>query len=292
MIMVPLMTRLSIETIGLAIVLFALYEVFSDIFHPTRSGNLSDAVGKLTSTLFRNTRLRSSVGPLALIVVILSWVSLLVLGFALIYSGLFPEYFVSRSGELSVSFGKRFVHCLYFSLGAISTFETFDLDPRTAWLRLIVACEGLVGISMITASVSWLVLLYPALERTRQLSRRISSLVKAQEMTGLSLIENLGVSTLTELAQAFVRLRLDLILFPILLHFHAADDAAAIGPALPHALTLSTQGLELRRPDNIRLAAAELHIALQELSHTLADRVLHTAEDDILTIFQAFRERE
>ena len=47
------------------------------------------------------------------------------------------------------------------------------LKPETNWLRLVISLEGLIGISMITASVSWTVLLYPALARSRQFARRI-----------------------------------------------------------------------------------------------------------------------
>jgi hypothetical protein len=45
-------------------VLFGLREVFRDIFHPTRSGTLSEYVGRLTSLLMRRTRLRPAVREL------------------------------------------------------------------------------------------------------------------------------------------------------------------------------------------------------------------------------------
>ena len=284
--------RLGTEVAGACIVLFAIHEVFSDIFHPTRSGNLSDLIGRTTSHMFRRTALRPSAGPIALIAVILSWVILLAVGFALIYSGLYPSHFLSHTGELKNSLGSRFIHCLYFSLGALSTFQTFDLDPQTPWLRLIVAIEGLIGIGMITASVSWLVLLYPALERTRQLSIRVSLLVKAEQRTQLSLIDQLGVPTLTDLSQAMIRLRLDLILFPILLHFHATEGSAAIGPSLPHAFRLCREGMSTSQPDDIRLAAAQLQIALEDLSRSIAERVLKSKDTDVMQVFEKFRDQE
>ena len=188
-----MLDRVVLEVSGTLLVLFTVREIFHDIFHPTRSGSLSDFVGRIASLFMRHTRLRSSVGPLALVAVMLCWVVLLAIGFALLYTGLYPQEFISSAGEVSHGFWMKFLRSLYFSLGSLGAFQTFDLNPRTAWLRLIVAIEGLVGISMITASVSWLVLLYPALARTRMLARRLFVLIEAEKMTSLSLVRELGV---------------------------------------------------------------------------------------------------
>jgi hypothetical protein len=64
----------------------------------------------------------------------------------------------------------------------------------------VITLEGLIGISMITATVSWTVLLYPALARSRQFARRVSILVEAEERSHLSVVRDLGVPTLLEFA--------------------------------------------------------------------------------------------
>lgn len=81
---------LLIETTGVLIVLFTLRDVFHDIFHPTKSGSLSDFIGKAGSKLFRHTRLRPAIGPASLVTVIFCWVGLITIGFALIYFPLIP----------------------------------------------------------------------------------------------------------------------------------------------------------------------------------------------------------
>jgi hypothetical protein len=73
-----------IEIIGTVIVLFGLREVFRDIFHPTRSGTLSEFVGRLASLLMRRTRLRPAVGALSLVITVFCWIATLAIGFALI----------------------------------------------------------------------------------------------------------------------------------------------------------------------------------------------------------------
>ena len=207
-----------LEIVGTAITLLTLREIFGDIFHPARGGNLSDWIGRFCSTSLRHTRYRSAVGPIALVAVLLSWVLLLAFGFAVIYFGLYPQDFVTTSPE-SLSFLSRVVHCVYFSFGALCTFGTFDLNPRTDWLRIIVAAEGVIGISMITASVSWLVLLYPALERQRYIARHISLLEEAEKESGLSSVTEFGAPFLMRLARELLQVRLDVWLFPISLYF-------------------------------------------------------------------------
>jgi hypothetical protein len=76
---------------------------------------------------------------------------------------------------------------------------------------------------MITASVSWTVLLYPALARSRQFARRVSVLIEAEQRSGLSIVRELGVPLLLELAQAVLQFRIDITLFPVLFNFYAAE---------------------------------------------------------------------
>ncbi|MGI8958884.1 MAG: hypothetical protein ACR2IV_03795 [Bryobacteraceae bacterium] len=82
---------------GVLILAFAFREIFQDLFHPTRTGSLSDFIGR---TLFRLLRRRHSTlslaGPLSLVIVILSWAFAQAVGFALIYWGVFRANFKPR----------------------------------------------------------------------------------------------------------------------------------------------------------------------------------------------------
>src|SRR6195952_5478065 len=90
-----MIARIALEIGGAFLVLFGLREVFRDIFHPTRSGTLSEFVGRGTSLLMRGTRLRPAVGALALVMTIGCWIATLAFGFSLVYWGLAPrELFV------------------------------------------------------------------------------------------------------------------------------------------------------------------------------------------------------
>ena len=292
--MSPVHSRIAFEAIGIALVLFTLREVFRDIFHPTRSGNLSDAIGRGTSWLLRHTRLRNAAGPLALITVLLAWMVLLSMGFAIIYYGLYPDAFYTTAAVDSMSVGSRMVHCLYFSVGALCTFQTFDLNPKTDWLRLIVAAQGLVGISMITASVSWLVLLYPALARQRGTARWLSLAQEAEDRTGLTVQEH-SPTFLMATEQHIIQARLDLVLFPILLHFYALTPAYTLAFALPTACRFAREGAAPDQPIETRLAAAKVQIALEDLARTVGEHLFSNdllQTPDVEAVFRSYAERE
>lgn len=292
--MSPALSRIAFEVAGTLLVLFTLREVFRDIFHPTHSGNLSDAIGRSMSLLLRHTRLRNAVGPLALIAVLVAWIVLLSVGFAIIYYGLYPSDFTTTAGLDSMSVGSRMVHCLYFSVGALCTFQTFDLNPKTDWLRLIVAVQGLVGISMITASVSWLVLLYPALMRQRGTARWLTLAAQAEERSGLH-VEEHDPAFLMQLEQNIIQARLDMVLFPILLHFYALTSSYTLAFALPTACRFVREGLAEDQPVKTRLVATKVQIALEDLARTIGERLWGndpSRAPDVEAVFQAYAERE
>jgi hypothetical protein len=283
--------NILLEIIGTLIVLFGLREVFKDIFHPTHSGTLSEVVGRIMSLLMRRTRLRPAVGALSLVATIVCWIATLAIGFALIYWGLAPQQLFLPADASAHPAPHEFLRCLYFSLGAFDTFQTFDLHPATNWLRLVITLEGLIGISMITASVSWTVLLYPALARSRRFARRVSVLVEAEERSGLSVVRDLGVPTLLELAQDVLQYRIDIILFPVLLNFYAAERESTIAFVLPEVLRFARQAVESE--DNpIRLGGIQLQIVLDILAKAISNRVIRSNDQTIDQVFNAFKQLE
>ena len=100
---------------GSVVVLLALRELFRDLSHPAQSGVLSDYIGRTFFNVLRRRRnLLSLAGPLSFVVVIRCWVSLLALGFALIYWIAFPAEFKYSSLD-NPNFGRGFWTMLFFS---------------------------------------------------------------------------------------------------------------------------------------------------------------------------------
>lgn len=288
---IPILSEIVFECAGVLVVLYGLSEVFRDIFHPTQSGTLSEYVGRGISALLRHTRFRPAVGPISLVTVILCWDCLLVGGFALIYCGFPSETLIGPPGTMAHAVGPKYLESFYISLGAFDTFQTFNLWPQRDWLRLVIAVEGLIGISMITASVSWLVLLYPAYARSRHFGRRISSLLEAERRGGESIVQQFGAILPLDLAQGVLQFRLDVILFPILMYFYPTDESATVSHVLPELVRLSSDAATSEQ-SNCRLAGIQLQVALEALAQVLATRVLSMNNDDLLEVFEAFRRAE
>ena len=273
---------------GAIIVLLAFREVFRDLFHPSQSGSLSDYVGK---TMFRTFRLwprmLSSAGPLSLVIVILCWAFLQALGFALVYLAGYPGSFeVSKGGNPSME--HSFASVVYFSLEVMTTLGFGDFIPKTNLFRFLVVIQALTGFALVTASVSWVVLLYPALGRLRTLARRTSILVAASKQTGVDIVSDESAFLLGELALSVVRARVDLVYFPVIYYFHTKRAKSALADVLPDLTWIAERGCLTDNSDRVRLSAATLNSALDDLAAILKERFVRTDAETKSEVFEAY----
>ncbi|MBV9294835.1 MAG: two pore domain potassium channel family protein [Acidobacteriaceae bacterium] len=284
------MRALCIAVAGIFIVGFALLEVFRDLFHPSLTGSLSDFVARSTFRLFRRWPSKLSLaGPLSLVIVILCWVLLLGGGFALIYWSAFPAGFRTFNGQ-SPDTGTGFQTMLYFSFEALTTLGLGDPLPQANWLRLLATLEALIGFALVTASVSWIVLLYPALGRMRALARRASILARAERNSGVRLVSDGVQYLLGDLALDVIRTRVDFIHFPIIYYFHADHRRSSLAESLRHLMQFAESGAQAEAPDRVRLASATLRAALDDLAAVLADRFVQSDPKDTVAVFRKYAE--
>ena len=119
----------------------------------------------------------------------------------MIYWSLLPGNFRIEGGRPPAGFWPM----MYFSLEVMTTLGLGDYAPEPTWLRLVVTIEALIGFGVLTASVSSIVLLHPALGRMRTLARQISMLARVEKEFGIP-----SERTLEMLAFAIARTRVDL----------------------------------------------------------------------------------
>jgi hypothetical protein len=165
-------------------------------------------------------------GPLTLIVVVGVWVLGLVLGFSLVYLGHYPDEFRTSMGVLPAP-SHEFANVLYFSFATLTTLGYGDPVPATAFTRGTATTQALLGFGLLTASVSSIVLLFPALSRMRLLAREVSHVVKAERHTAKR-ISDVRPEVLGRLARDVASTRIDLMHFPILIFFASSDEEASI----------------------------------------------------------------
>ena len=168
----------------------------------------------------------SLAGPVAFVTVIATWAGLLVLGWALVFWPHMPGSFRFDAGIEAA--GSDFVHALNVSLVTLTTLGFGDITPTSDALRLILPLEALLGFGLLSASISWLVSIYPALSRRRSLAYEISLLRAAEAEGDLSLdalTPDVAERMLAELTSRLVAVERDLVHFPISYYFSAGGPA-------------------------------------------------------------------
>jgi hypothetical protein len=141
-----------------------------------------------------------------------------------------------------------------------------------------------VGFAILTASVSSIVLLYPALARTRLLAHGVAHLVAAERRSGV-LVEQLDAAAiLADLARDVTRARIDLVHFPIVYYFAARNPEASLASWTGALCRFAAGGQSADRPRDVRLAACVLDESLDEFAAILARRFLRSgasARDEV-----------
>jgi hypothetical protein len=273
--------------LGIVLIGAVLWEVFDDLFHPAGTGALSDWLGRTMFTGFKRApNLLPLAGPLTLVTMIALWVAGLILGFALVFYRLYPGDFRTSTGAVPPS-SSRFLDVVYFSYETLITLGYGDVVPQSHLTRFIAATEGLVGFALLTASVSSIVLLYPALSRMRLLARGVSHIVDAEHASGILLAENDSDVILSGLARDVAHARIDLVHFPIVYYFASNDPRASV-PRWVHDLArIAREAGEPGRHPHVRFAGNTLDSALNEFAQILEDRFLHTGSKGRDVIFDA-----
>lgn len=147
--------------------------------------------------------------------------------------------------------------------------------------------EALVGFGLLTASVSSIVLLYPALARMRLLARGVSHIVDAEKQSGIPLASTDSDVVLSSLARDVARARIDLIHFPIVYFFASNDLKARVSMWVHDLVRFASEAAQEGRPEHVRVAGTALDRALDDFASIVDGRYLHTRSRDRNVIFDA-----
>ena len=298
--MTILLTVLGVTLIGVA-----LRDIFHTLFAPTGTGSISSLAARHVWRLFRQLERRrpqalALAGPVALLAIIALWTVALTVGWALLLWPHLPEAFLFSSG-MEAEENEGFFDALYLSLVTLATLGYGDITPQTDWVRLIAPLQALVGFALITASISWILSIYPVLARRRHLAREVFLLQRVERRTGSAMSEvdpdTLG-DLLMDLTQQVITLRNDFAQLPITYYFHTPDRGSAIEVALPEIAALARASCHHASPA-VRLRATLLLEALADLAAHVAETFLDGATGPLEEVLSAYlvdhghpRERE
>ncbi len=216
---------------GALIALFVLVDIFLTVLYArAKSGVFSRFVCAwewrlilLLAKLFvrRAELFLSLCGPLILISLITWWALLLTLGAALIFHPYLGSAIVSSSGSTPTDF----VSAMYAAASSMSIIGSGGFSPRTSSFRLIFMCNSLVGMSVTSLTLTYLMQIYNALQQRNSLGLHLFLL---SGMTGSSaemLVRiapqgrmDSGFNTLSNLASSVAQLKEMHHFYPVLLY--------------------------------------------------------------------------
>jgi hypothetical protein len=289
----------AVTLLGVALIAFLARDVFFTLLHHEGRGALGPVIERGVWRVARRMARRSTeplvvAGPLIVTTVLIAWIAIAVLGWALIYWPQLPEGFViTTTADLGPQDG--FMDAVYHSLVALTTLGYGDQTPAGSWLRVVAPLQALVGFGLLTASISWVLSIQPALIRMRSLAGDVATLQEAATVPGMPAVEALSTRARWDLLRDFeerlVAVHADLSQTPTALYFEAREPRHSLAHALP-VLSQLAEGMRTDPDPELRFAATRLCLVIGRLARTLADDHLHMPDastDQVLAAFKAER---
>jgi hypothetical protein len=178
---------------------------------------------------------------------------------------------------------------LYVSMVTTATLGFGDVVPTAGWLRAAVPLQAFIGFALLTAAVTWVLQLYPALIRRRTLAVRLATLHRADPAAVLRSTDGtLAVQVLDGLGTAFAQVRVDLTQYPETYYFRDGTPEASLPAMVPVATGLAATAQEAPSGD-VRLAGQVLRSVLDDYAQVVAELFLRGegAPDDLLRAYAA-----
>lgn len=266
--------------LGVVLIALALRDIFDVLFHPLGRGMIARRVVRGIAALSRHRPgPRGTIGllsgPLSYLAVIATWAALLAVGWALIFLPQMPHGFHFDPG-LDPSRHSGFLDALYVSLVNLTSLGYGDISPAASFLRILGPVETLFGLGLLTASISWLLSIYSAISRRDSLAHEVHLVKQTEERLGEKLADGdpeLLETLLAGFAEQLIRVRRDLIHFPIVHYFRTEDEERALAGLLPFLGSLADEAAEESRPHSLRVRAEILRMAIDDFAETLRRRL-------------------
>jgi hypothetical protein len=271
---------------GAFLVVVALRDVFDTLFHPHGRGVISQGVIRLTWRMMRalargNHAALSLAGPVAFVCVIVVWGALVAVGFSLLLWPHFPEGFATNGGA-ALAGGGYLGDALYLSLVNLTSLGYGDIVATGDVLRFLGPLETLIGLGLLTASISWILFLYRVLGDYRSLSHEISLLCETERKSGFGLpsVEPpVAARVLADLTSRVVTMRDDLVHSPIAYYFHPRERRHALPVLLPSLLAVVEECSGEGNAPALRFQATMLRQSIEDLLSTVAREFTGTPAD-------------
>jgi hypothetical protein len=168
------METIIFTTAGVALLLLVAYDVYATVLHSSaRYGPVGEGLNRAVWRVARKAafslgrrrrhKLLNAVGPALMPLLIVTYIVLLTLAFALLYVPHVPDNFVIAAPKGDAPW----VNAAYFSGCTLTTLGYGDIVPRTTALRFVALVEAASGFALISLAITYLLAVNTALERKR-----------------------------------------------------------------------------------------------------------------------------
>jgi hypothetical protein len=273
--------------LGAGLVLLMLVDVFRTLLYPHGSGPVGRAIMRGFWLVSRKLRGRGSfiAAPLAMAAVICAWAGLAAIGWALLYLPHLPDGFVHGAG---IPQRGDFAEALYVSLVTLSTVGFGEIVPAHSLLRLVVALQAVTGFGLLTATVTWILQMYPALNRRRALAHQLNLFREAVGPGGvLSLDPRHAAGLLESMAGNVASVSIDLLAFHETYYFREVEQRGSLPATVAYAQDLASQAQSSESPE-LQFAGRMLRAALDGLAEVLRGKFGHsgTTSSDVFDSYE------
>lgn len=216
--------------LGFLLVLLVLADVFRTVLWSGQgAGPLTGAVTALgrraLPLVSGNRRIRSAVGPLALLAVVVTWSTLLLVGFTLMLEAQ-PDAIRTAGTKQPVDWFER----AYFVGYSLFTLGNGDLAPATDFGRALAVAVSATGLFLLTLSVTYLLPVISASVASRSFASSARALGDTPEDIVLGAWDGHRIGLdhqLRELATALGTLAEQHLAYPVLHLFQSSDTATS-----------------------------------------------------------------
>jgi hypothetical protein len=214
--------------LGGGLALLVAWDVTLTLLHPNARGPLSYLANRLTWIGIRGLSLRafggrglSYAGPLAVAGNVLAWVLVLWISFALLYL----PFIESFSFDPSTPFDEHgFMEALYVSGAALTTVGFGDVVATGDLLRLITVAEAASGFGALSASIAYVLSVYPLTTELRSAGLQLADYGVLELSGAVRVVRDSGPSALPTLARGMTECHEHLRRFPVLYFFESGDE--------------------------------------------------------------------
>lgn len=147
-----------------------------------------------------------------------------------------------------------------------------------ALLRFLTGLQSITGFGLLTATVSWFLQLFPAVNRRRALAPHLNLVREAGERQTMAGVDpNHAAALLESLARSVATVSVDLSFFRESYYFREVEQRNSLPATMSYAQKLASDA-QLSNKAELPFAGHMLHASLEDLAAVLQDKFGHTGD--------------